>query len=146
METVARTNVSVGTNTKNNTQVVERAFGYFGEGNIPALLTELTDDVKWTVPGPTDILPWTGVRTGKQQVAEFFKLIGENVEFGKFEPREFVEQGNKVVALGVWETKAKTTGKTANGDWAMAFTFRDGKVCEFREYNDTYTGAEAFRK
>ncbi len=134
------------TAVRTNTDVVKDAYGYFATGNIPALLNELTDDVKWIIPGPTNLLPWTGNRQGKQQVAEFFKLVSENIDFKKFEPREFIAQGDKVVALGYWESTAKPTGKTINGEWAMVFTFKNGKVSEHHEYADTYKSAEAFKK
>ncbi len=130
---------------RTNTKVVQDAYGYFAKGDIPALLNELTDDVKWVVPGPKNILPWVGTRNGKQEVGEFFKTVGENIDFQKFEPREFIEQGDKVVTLGYWEGKSKKTGRLSAGDWAMVFTFRNGKVCEHMEYSDTYKSAEAFR-
>lgn len=59
------------------------------------------------------------------------------------EPREFIEQGNKVVALGYWECKMKKTGKISKEDWAMAFTFKNGKVSRFQQYSDTYREVEA---
>jgi ketosteroid isomerase-like protein len=135
METAART----------NTQVVQSAYAYFAEGNISALLNELTDDVKWTTPGPKNILPWVGSRKGKQEVAEFFTQVNENIEFLKFEPREFVAEGDKVLAVGYWEGKSRKTGKVASSEWVMLFVFRNGKVCEHKEFSDTYTAVEAFR-
>jgi ketosteroid isomerase-like protein len=134
MQTAART----------NTQVVQQCYGYFSTGNISALLNELTDDVKWNTPGPRTILPWVGNRKGKKEVEEFFTLLSDNVEFVRFEPREFVEQGDKVVTLGYFEGKSLQTGRTSASEWAMVFTFRDGKICEHREYNDTYEAVQAF--
>ena len=134
MQTAART----------NTQVVQECYGYFSKGDIPSLLNELTDDVKWTTPGPVSVLPWVGARNGKKAVGEFFKLISENVDFLKFDPRDFVEQGNKVVCLGYFEGKSRKTGRVSASEWAMVFEFRDGKICEHKEYNDTYEGVKAF--
>jgi ketosteroid isomerase-like protein len=107
------------------------------------LLNLLTDDIKWTCPGPRDILPYKGVFNGKQGVSEFFRLINENKEFPKFEPREYIAEGDKVVTLGHWNAKSRKTGKPYSGDWAMAFYFRDGKICEHREYYDSYAEAVA---
>jgi len=129
-----------------NTQVVQQAYGYFGQGNIPALLDQLTDDVKWTVAGPTNILPWVGNRKGKQEVAEFFRLVDENNEFLQFEPREFIAEGDKVVTLGFLEAKSKKTGRVSKSEWAMVFTFKNGKICEHMQYSDTYDAVEAFRQ
>ena len=132
------------TTTKTNTQAVQECFGYFGAGNIPALLNELTGDVKWIspqVPG----LPWSGDREGKAAVADFFKLLGENAEFLAFEPREFFEKGNKVVCLGYGKMKSKKTGKMTENDWVMTFTFKGNKISHFQEYVNTYAGYEAFK-
>ena len=136
MESTART----------NTQVVQACFGFFSQGNIPALLNELTDDVKWTVPGPANILPWVGTRKGKAEVGEFFRLVDENNEFLRFEPREFISEGDKVITLGFLEAKAKTTGRISSSDWAMAFYLRNGKIYEHKQYSDTHDAVEAFRK
>ena len=126
-----------------NKEIAQALYGFFGEGNVPAILDSLTDDIKWTCPGPTEILPYARVYKGKQQVGEFFRLINENKEFPKFEPREFIAEGNKVVCLGYWDAKSKRTGKPYSGHWAMAFYFRDGLICEHREYYDTYGEANA---
>jgi uncharacterized protein len=101
------------------------------------------DDIKWTCPGPTEILPYARVYNGKKEVVDFFRLIHENKDFPKFEPREFIAEGNKVVALGYWDAKSKKTGKPYSGHWAMAFYFRDGKIHEHREYYDSYGEAMA---
>src|SRR5690242_8852237 len=126
------------TTSHTNTKVVQLLYNYFGKGDVPAILNLLTDDIKWTVPGPHDILPYTGVFKGKQQVGEFFRLINENKEFPKFETKEFIEEGNKVVTLGHWDAKSRKTGKPYSGDWTMVFTLKDGKISEHVEYYDTY--------
>ncbi len=133
------------TKTKTNTELVQQAYGYFAEGNIPALLDLLTDDVKWTVAGPQNILPWVGTRNGKQEVGEFFRLVDENNEFLTFEPREFIAERDKVVTLGYLEAKSKKTGRVSKTEWAMVFVFRNGKVCGHTQYSDTYDAAEAFK-
>jgi uncharacterized protein len=126
--------------TKETAQAV---YTYFGEGNVPAILDLLTDDIKWTCPGPTEILPYARVYSGKQEVADFFRLIYENKDFPKFDPREYVTEGNKVVCLGYWDAKSKKTGNPYSGYWAMAFYFRDGQIYEHREYYDSYGEAMA---
>ena len=102
-----------------------------------------TDDVKWTCPGPTDILPYAQVYKGKKGVAEFFKLIYENKDFPAFGIDEYISEGNKVVALGHWDAKSKKTGNPYSGNWAMVFYFRDGKLYEHKEYYDSYGEAMA---
>ena len=63
--------------------------------------------------------------------------MNENLEFSEFSPREMIEQGETVVALGTSFGRAKTTGKTVKDDWVHVFKFRRGKVVFFQEYVDT---------
>ena len=65
-----------------------------GKGDVPAILDLVTDDVTWTCPGPTEILPYAQVYKGKEGVAEFFRLIYANKDFPGFEVKELIEEGN----------------------------------------------------
>ena len=121
-----------------NTKVVQDAYAAFGRGDIPALLGYMTDDVQWRpVIGTSKQVPFSGERKGKAGVAEFFKTVGETEEFQQFEPREFIAQGNTVVAIGHYRATAKAGGKSFESDFVMVFTFRDGKVATFREFTDS---------
>ena len=121
-----------------NTKVVQAAYTAFGRGDIPALLGYLADDIQWKpVIGTAKHVPFSGARTGKQAVAEFFKLVAETEDFEQFEPREFVAQGDTVVAIGHYRAVSKATGKRFDSDFAMVFTLRNGKVARFREFTDS---------
>ncbi len=131
------------TTVSSNKEMVQALYDNFGKGNVPAILDLVTDDIKWTCPGPTDVLPYAQVYNGKKGVEEFFRLIYANKDFPQFEVKELIGEGDKVVALGHWDAKSKKTGNPYSGDWAMAFYFRDGKLSEHREYYDSYSEAMA---
>jgi hypothetical protein len=76
-------------------------------------------------------------RNGGNEVRTFFKQVSDAWNFDRFEPREFIAQGDTVVALGVYNGTAKTTKRPFQSEFAHVFTFRDGKVAKFREYTDT---------
>lgn len=82
-------------------------------------------------------MPTAGIRRGHQQVAQFFTALDELFEFERFEPKQFIAQGEQVVVLGADTAKVKATGKVLTEEWAHAFTIRDGKIAAFREYIDT---------
>ena len=63
-----------------NVEVVQETYEAVGRSDIPALLDLLTDDVEWTFQGPSAI-PFAGTRRGREGVAEFFSLVGGNLEF-----------------------------------------------------------------
>jgi ketosteroid isomerase-like protein len=135
----AQSNEQLGVRT--NAEVVQGTYEAVGRGDIPALLELLTDDVQWTFQGPSTI-PFAGTRRGREGVAEFFSLVGENLEFQEFEPREFVAQGDTVVALGIERSLVRPTGRTFEQEWAHVYRLRDGKVAEFLALEDT--AAHAF--
>jgi ketosteroid isomerase-like protein len=126
-----------------NKETTQAVFDLFGKGDVPAILDLVTDDVTWTCPGPTEILPYAQVFNGKEGVAEFFRLIYANKEFPGFEVTELIGEGDKVAALGHWDAKSKQTGNAYTGDWAMVFSYRDGKLYDHKEYYDSYGEAMA---
>ena len=120
-----------------NTKVVQDAYAAFGRGDIPAVIANLADDIVWNgVYGAGSHVPMSGERRGKAAVAEFFGQVAANVNFSKFEPKEFVASGDKVVALGHY-TATTPTNRTFDSDFAMVFTLRDGKVTHFQEFSDS---------
>lgn len=121
-----------------NTEAVKKGYEFFRQGDIPGLLRELiAENCTWVTPGPKDKLPWAGIFKGKQEIANFFAQVGENWEFSEFEPREMIEQGDTVVALGRLTGRARKTGKSIENEWAHVFKFSQGKVVFFQEYIDT---------
>ena len=128
---------------RTNVEVVQGTYEAVGSGDISALLDLLTDDVEWTFQGPSAI-PFAGTRRGREGVAEFFSLVGGNLEFERFEPREFVAQGDTVVVLGFERSRIKPTSRTFEQEWAHIYKLRDGKVAEFLALEDTAAHAVAF--
>ena len=125
-----------------NVNVVKGLFADFGRGDVAGVLGRLTEDVEWRLAGPTE-LTYAGIHRGRDQVAQFFKLLADTAEFELFEPQEYIAQGNKVVTLGHY------TGKTKNGgsfdsDFVMVFTLRNGKVVAFQEFLDSAAYNAAF--
>ncbi|MEP7074995.1 MAG: nuclear transport factor 2 family protein [Acidobacteriota bacterium] len=128
-----------------NIAVVQNAYEKFGTGDIPGLLTLLTDDIDWSTPH-VENAPFAGNRLGLQEVGEFFKLLGESEEFSYFEPTEFIAQGNRVVVLGRSKATVKTTGRTYETDWVHLFTVHEGKITNFHEFFDNAAATRAFQK
>lgn len=128
-----------------NVRVVQEAYAAFKRGDIPSVLDACTDDVDWFLPGLPDIILVAGQRRGREQVGQFFAAINEHQEVQQFDPQEFIAQGDKVVVLGHYQWRIKTTGRPFESDWVHVFTLRDGKIAKFREYYDTAAGVEAYR-
>jgi ketosteroid isomerase-like protein len=126
-----------------NKAVVHKLYDDFGKGNIVEILNALTEDVVWIEP-EAGRSPVAGVARGREEVAEFFRILDEVAETEAFEPREYVAQGDKVIALGSYRFRVRASGKYWESEWAMAFTLSDGRISHFRFYGDTAAEAAAF--
>lgn len=121
-----------------NTAIVQKAYEAFKRGEINGILELLSDDVSWEpIIGAGPHVPHAGKRQGKAAVRQFFETLGNTFVFERFEPREFVAQGDVVVALGHYQGRPKTTGRAIETDWAMVFRIKDGRITEFREFTDS---------
>jgi ketosteroid isomerase-like protein len=132
-------------NEQQNTQTVQNGYALFGKGDIPGLLKLYTDDVEFIIPGPTDLVPFAGVYRGQEQVATFFAALNEAVEFERFEPQNFIAQGDAVVAVGYGRGHARASGHPYEEEWAHVFQMRDGKVARFQVYTDTAATVQAMQ-
>ena len=127
-----------------NTKVVQEAYAAFGRGDVQGILDRLEDGIVWQgVYGAASNVPMAGDRRGKTAVAEFFKLVATHVNFSRFEPKEFVASGDKVVTLGHYTAKT-SANKEFDSDFAMVFTLRNGKIARFQEFLNTAALNAAF--
>ncbi len=126
-----------------NVGVVRRAYENFRSGDIAGILNAVTDDVDWRLPEISGA-DFSGRRTGRDAVAGFFSSLAEQQDTVSFEPREFVAQGDKVVALGSYRWRVKKNAREYGGEWAHVFTVRGGRIAAFHEYMDSAAAAAAY--
>ena len=120
-----------------NVQTAQAGYAAFGRGDLPAILELLTDDIEWIEPGPADVIPAAGTYRGKDEVARFFATLSESAEITRFEPHEFIAQGDHVVVLIHTESTAKSTGRKVANHVAHVWAFEGGKVARLEMFQDT---------
>lgn len=130
---------------QDNITLVQQAYNSFQTGDIPTLLNAFADDIEWITP-EAEHLPFGGTYNGREEVEQFFAGLNENEEVQKFEPREFIAQGNKVIVLGLYAAKVKSTNRVYEMEWVHVFSIVDGKITNFHEYVDSYAGFTAYQK
>lgn len=130
---------------QDNVQQAQDPYAAFMRGDIAAVMEAMADDVEWVIPGPSD-LPFTGTRRGKQAVQEWFGILGQNVAFQVFEPREYVAQRDMVVVLVHTEAAAVPTGRAYVNPEVHVLTYQDGKLARFQAYEDTAAIVAAFKQ
>ena len=131
-------------NEQQNVRLVQQAYEAFSRGEIQGVLNSLAEQVEWRVPKPEGV-PFGGDYNGREQVARFFSDLNKYEEVTRFEPREYIAQGERVVAFGYFACKVRATGKPAQSEWVHVYTIRNGKIVKFQEYYDTAAALIAHR-
>ena len=110
---------------------------------LPALLERYRDDAEWIGPD-SDIVPFSGNYPGKAGIAQFFQKLGETSQATRFEVRDCIAEGDKVVVIGEASWLVKATGRSYDVPWTHVITLRDGKVASFETIYDNTTAERAF--
>ena len=129
-----------------NLNVVRDAYSAYRERDFAALRNGLAEDVKWYAIGSPTLIPTAGTRYGRDQVEEYFATLEGAEEVRSLEPREFIAEGDKVVAIGDLQRRVKATGNIINSPWIHVFTLHQGKIAEFRSFYDTAVAIAALDK
>ena len=118
-----------------NTEMIRGVYEAFAKDDIPAVLSVLAADVRWT---EAEGGPYGGVSIGPEAVLEnvFMKLGGEWDGFLAI-AHEFITDGDTVVALGEYSATFKLTGKSFKAPFAHVWKIVDGRAASFDQYTDT---------
>jgi ketosteroid isomerase-like protein len=127
-----------------NIETVRAIYAAFKRGDVQGILERMDETIVWVVPG-SEAVPMSGRRSGIDEVRRFFEQLSERLTFRVFESREFIAQGNRVVALIHYEGQDNMTGQPFDAESAMLWTIANGKAIRFREYTDTEALAMAAR-
>jgi ketosteroid isomerase-like protein len=125
-------------------QTVQQCYAEFGKGNPQGVLDLLTDDVTWTDPGYPEI-PYAGKCKGKEEVLNFFMEMGKTISFTRFEPQQFMNDGNNVIVKGFFTGKSNSTRKTFESEWVMIWEVENEKVKNYQAFIDTFKVASALK-
>lgn len=124
---------------------VREIYQAFTRGDTDAILDRLADDIEWEYGVNSTDVPWLQPRRGKEQVPAFFESLAA-IEFHRFEPTMFLENGHVVVALIDLEATVRSTGlRVVEADEVHIWHFdKNGRAIKFRHRADTHQHWAAF--
>ena len=129
-------------NEQENTKVAGQMYETFMAGDVEAFLNLFSDDAAWHSPEIENV-PLSGKFSGRENLAAFISGIDDYEEFLKMEPTEFIAQADRVVVLGNYLARSKTTNKQYATDFAHIVTIKDGKITGFYEFFDNAAAGRA---
>jgi len=115
---------------------VRDVYDAFDRRDIPALLGLLSHNVAWHAP---ETLPWGGTRHGPDGVTTDDELLDEHVEDGWGDADDYLDAGERVVALGRLLGRARATGIDFEARFAHIWDFQDGVIVTFDSILDSAT-------
>jgi ketosteroid isomerase-like protein len=127
-----------------NVQLVSSIYEAFDRGDIPAILNCLDPEAELVFEAPAAI-PWGGNRRGPAGWSSFFQTLGQNLEDVTFSEamKPFAAQDDRVVFLGRYAARVKSTGARIDTPLVHLWTLRDGKVIRCIEVTNTALEASA---
>ncbi|MDI9849802.1 nuclear transport factor 2 family protein [Rhodoblastus sp. 17X3] len=126
-----------------NVQFVQSIYAAFARGDIDSVVAAFDSDIAWISNSDPALLPFGGERRGIEGVRSFFREQAANIEIDSYQPREFLCGLDFVAVLGRSISRSKVTDEPFEDDWLHLLRIRNGKVTEFRIFNDTHALVQA---
>ncbi len=128
-----------------NVATVMAVYEAFGQGDVPAILDRLADDVAWERHGEDHGLPWLEPGTGKEHAAGFFARLAGNLELTRFEPQAPLV-GDDMVAVPVFITGRVLRNDVVFDDYDVHVWWfdTDGRITGFMHMVDTAKHVAAY--
>jgi ketosteroid isomerase-like protein len=127
-----------------NMQRVKDTYAAFLRGDLDAVMRDMSDDVEWVIPGPSD-LPGAGTVRGKQALQAWFGTLAQGLDIQRFAPYQFIAQGDTVVVLIHAESVVRHNQRRYPNELAQVWTYRGGKVVRSQVFEDTAAAVAAYR-
>ena len=110
-----------------NLEVIKTAYEAFGRGDVPAILSALTDDVVFDTEGPAR-LGFTGTFRGHEGAVAYFTVLATEHRNVILTINDYFEGPDSVATFGRYECTLAANGAPINSAIAHLFRFRDGKI------------------
>lgn len=81
-----------------NVQTVQEIYQAFGRGDVPAILSRLSESVDWEYGATSSEVPWLRPGRGRDAAGSFFASLAA-IEIHRFTPKSFLDGGSVVVVL-----------------------------------------------
>jgi uncharacterized protein len=117
-----------------------------GSGAGPSEIAALcAPDLVWNIPGDTGVLPWVGLKHGRQAMHDFVIETQTMIKREGLEIEDVLASDSRAVILGHLKTRIINTGKLIDGKFGIVLTFTDDLISEFLMLEDSFATSVAAR-
>lgn len=116
-----------------------------GAQDAEGIQSLFAENIDWFVPG-NSALPWTGKRTRRSDVAEYFRTLWAGVKAGESTvvPGKVLVSGADGVVFAHFTHTAAPTGRVFETPVALHLEVAEGAIIKLHLYEDTLAVSNAF--
>ena len=119
-----------------NITAIRISYEGFASQDIDKILATMHPDIEWVHPDGMNEYGLGGTKTGHDGIRAFLAHVPDVIGGMRLEPKEFVEQGDRVVVFGTRQVTSRN-GITQTLPFVHSWTMRDGKALRMEDIFDT---------
>ncbi|MFI9505682.1 nuclear transport factor 2 family protein [Nocardia sp. NPDC052566] len=124
---------------------VNAFFAAFAARDLDRLIELIAEDATWNIPGDPAIVPWAGIRHGRETLrAGFFTPLFEAAEPLAFEILHTSAADGTVFVNGHFTYRFHPSGQLLDDEFVMRFTVAGGRVTSYRIFEDSLDLARVY--
>ena len=118
--------------------LVQNYFKHLAQRNLDGVMDCIADQVERNVPGDERLAPWTGKRSTKKEVREFYRLLWENAVPLSAEIHVLLANESDGVVTGTFSSRMKKTGKVLASPFSIHLQFKNGLITKYVLMEDSF--------
>jgi len=126
-----------------NVALIQKLFDAFGRGDVQTILDHCKPDCEFYYPGP-EVIPYTGTKRGSREIQTYFDALLNTQSNANLSIKQFVADGDTVVAIGHYKARVNSTGKPIDTPVVLIFQIEGDKVARHMALSDTAAVATSY--
>jgi uncharacterized protein len=117
--------------------ILDAWYAALRSGQLDAIRTIATPDIRVWWNGPADLVPWAGEHNGVDAAISFFRLVTSHLDVLRTAVAERIETPDAIIVFLDTHWRVKANGSEIRAKALNIFRFRDGKVSGYEVYPDS---------
>jgi ketosteroid isomerase-like protein len=127
-----------------NIGIAQQLLAGIGEQRDPDVIaTMFAEDLRFEIQGDGGVLPWIGLKTGRQAAADFFRDIRVLTEPVSFQVDDILGSAERAVVIGELATRIKSSGRVTRSQFAIVLTISGNLIMRFQMIEDSFDVSRA---
>jgi ketosteroid isomerase-like protein len=129
-----------------NIGIAQQLLAGIGEQSDPEVIAAMfAEDLRFEIQGDDGVLPWIGLKTGRQAAADFFRDIRVLTEPVSFQVDDILGSAERAVLIGELATRIKSSGRVTRSQFAIVLTISGNLITRFQMIEDSFDLSRAVR-